>query len=116
MFVEKDGDIIIRERQASTERRGDGSLRRVDNIIDTGKDVGESFNLRVNDDGFNYEAFIDNNFVASGTWDRGNAPTVARWGNYVQAEPFERSAGRGGRLTGDQEQIVLVSGARATVE
>lgn len=116
MFAEKDGDIVLRERRASTERRRDGTLRPVDNVIDTNKDIGESFNLRVKDDGRNYEAFIDDKSMASGTWDRGNTPTVARWGNYVQAEPFESQAGRGGKLTGDQEQVVLVSGAKVTVE
>lgn len=117
MFAQADGDIILKRRLAKTVTNDQNNTRQVDDVIDTGKNVGESFNLRVNDDGLNYEAFIDNKSVAKGQWERGNARTVARWGNYVQANSADRAEARrerrqaGGILTGDEPQVVLVSGA-----
>jgi hypothetical protein len=101
LWVEKDGDIIIVKRNQVFSRN---------EKIDTGFNVGQSFNFRVTDDGFNYKAFINNQEKASGSWERGNTPTVARWGIYVQG-------GTSGILSGsvNDEQIVYVSGARVTL-
>lgn len=78
--------------------------------IVTGKTAGQSFNLRVTDDGFNYKVFIDNVEKAAGSWDRGNLKSVCRWGAYVQG-------GSSGVLTGSvsDPQIVYISGAQVTV-
>lgn len=100
MFVETDGDIVLIERN----RVFRNNVRR-----DTGFNVGQSFNLRVVDDGFSYQAFINNRLTASGSWERGNTPTVQRWGAYVQG-------GSNGVLTGRANDpfVVYVSGARVT--
>ncbi|AWW32837.1 hypothetical protein DN752_23340 [Echinicola strongylocentroti] len=78
--------------------------------ISTGKTIGQSFNLRVTDDGFNYKVFIDNVEKASGTWDRANLKSVCRWGAYVQG-------GSDGILPGSvsNPEIVYISGARVTL-
>jgi hypothetical protein len=101
MWVEKDGDIILVKRNVIFSQN---------EKIDTGYDVGESFNLRVTDDGFSYKAFINNVELASGTWERGDTPTVARWGAYVQG-------GNQGVLGGsvNDAEVVYVSGARVQV-
>ncbi|WP_111980000.1 hypothetical protein [Algibacillus agarilyticus] len=101
LWVEKDGDVILVKRN---------SVFSQNEKIDTGYNVGQGFNLRVVDDGYNYKAFINNVEKAAGTWERGNTPTVARWGIYVQG-------GESGVLNGtiNDEQIVYVSGARATL-
>lgn len=98
LWVEKDGDIILVKRNAVFSQN---------TKIDTGYNVGQSFNLRVTDNGYNYKAYINNVEKASGTWERGDTPTVARWGIYVQG-------GENGILSGtvNDEQIVYVSGAR----
>lgn len=103
MWVEKDGDIILVKR---ADKKSDWEK------IDTGKDVGQSFNLRVTDDGFSYKAFINNVLLAEGTWERGDTPTVARWGAYVQGGT---SGVLEGSITAGDEQVVYVSGARVTV-
>lgn len=100
MFAETNGDIVLIERNPVFSQ----------NVVqDTGFDVGESFNLRVVDDGFNYRAFINNKLTASGSWERGDTPTVQRWGAYVQG-------GANGILTGNNRNpfVVYVSGARVT--
>lgn len=100
MWVQKDGDVVLVKRNPVFSQN---------EIIDTGYDVGDSFNFRVTDDGFNYKAFINNSLKAQGTWERGNTPTVARWGIYVQG-------GTSGVLTGSvsSPEVVYVSGARVT--
>lgn len=100
LWVEADGDVIIVKRR---DRKSDWVK------IDTGKDVGDSFNLRVTDDGLNYKVYIDNVEKASDSWDRDNLKSVCRWGAYVQG-------GTSGVLTGSvsNPQIVYVSGARVT--
>jgi len=100
LWVEKDGDIILVKRNEVFSRN---------EKIDTGYDVGQSFNLRVVDDGYSYKAFVNDVEKAAGTWERGNAPTVARWGAYVQG-------GSNGVLTGRSNDpiVVYVSGARVT--
>ncbi|GAB3661494.1 hypothetical protein GCM10028791_36050 [Echinicola sediminis] len=77
--------------------------------ISTGKSVGESFNLRVTDDGYNYKVFIDDVEMAAGSWDRGNLKSVCRWGGYVQG-------GGGGVLTGsvNNPQVIFISGVLVT--
>lgn len=102
MWVEKDGDIILVKRNAIFSQN---------EKIDTGYDVGESFNLRVTDDGFSYKAFIDNVELASGSWERGDTPTVARWGAYVQG-------GNEGILSGsvNDAEVVYISGAQVQVD
>ncbi len=102
MWAEKDGDIIL-------IKRGDNGDRNIK--IDTGFNVGQSFNLRVVDDGYNYKAFVNNMMLADGSYERGDAPTVARWGAYVQG-------GSHGVLTGgvNDDVIVYVSGARVVVK
>lgn len=99
LWVEKDGDIILVKRNQVFSQN---------EKIDTGFNVGQSFNLRVTDDGYNYKAFINNVEKAAGTWERGDTPTVQRWGIYVQG-------GESGILSGtiNDEQVVYVSGARA---
>lgn len=101
LWVEADGDIIIVKRRP---KKSDWVK------IDTGKDVGDSFNVRVTDDGLNYKVFIDNVEKASDSWDRGDLKSVSRWGAYVQG-------GTDGVLTGSvsDAQIVYISGARVTV-
>lgn len=98
LWVEKDGDIILVKRNA---------VFSLNEKIDTGYNVGESFNLRVVDDGYSYKAFINNALKAEGVWERGDTPTVARWGIYVQG-------GTSGILDGtvSDEQVTYVSGAR----
>lgn len=78
--------------------------------ISTGYRVGQSFNVRVTDDGYNYKVFINNVLKASGTWDRGNLLSVCRWGAYVQG-------GSDGILPGSvsNPEIVYISGARVTL-
>lgn len=102
LFVERDGDIVLIERRDS--RLGLNNVRR-----DTGFNVGQSFNLRVVDDGFRYRASINGKLTASGTWERGTTPTVQRWGAYVQG-------GTNGILTGRNSNpfVLYVSGARVT--
>lgn len=102
LFVERDGDIVLIERRDS--RQGLFNVRR-----DTGFNVGQSFNLRVVDDGFRYRASINGKLTASGTWERGTTPTVQRWGAYVQG-------GTNGILTGRNSNpfVLYVSGARVT--
>ncbi len=102
LWVEKDGDIILVKRNEVFSRN---------EKIDTGYSVGQSFNLRIVDDGYSYKAFINNVEKASGVWERGDSPTVARWGAYVQG-------GSNGVLTGsvDDPIIVYVSGARVTLD
>lgn len=98
LWVEQDGDIIIVKRKP---KKSDWVK------IDTGKDVGDSFNLRVVDDGLDYKVFINNVKMAEDSWDRGNLKSVCRWGAYVQG-------GTDGVLTGSvsNPEIVYVSGAR----
>lgn len=103
MFVEKNGDITIVNRENQSER------------IDTGFDVGDSFDFEVVDNGNKYTVFLNGEEFTSGTWDRGNTPTTARWGAYVQRD-FQRDGVREGRLTGTQEQVIYVSGAQVTRE
>jgi hypothetical protein len=101
LWVEADGDVVIVKRR---QRKSDWVR------IDTGKDVGDSFNFRVTDDGLNYKVFIDNVKMADDSWDRGNLKSVARWGAYVQG-------GSNGVLEGlvSDPQIIFISGARVTV-
>ncbi|WP_200979989.1 hypothetical protein [Echinicola sp. 20G] len=42
--------------------------------------MGESFNLRVTDDSYNYKVFINDVEMAAGSWDRGDLKSVCRWG------------------------------------
>lgn len=79
--------------------------------ISTGYTVGQSFNVRITDDGYNYKVFINNSLKASGTWDRGNLLSVCRWGAYVQG-------GSSGILSGsvNNPEIVYISGARVTLQ
>jgi|GEM_PF-1786719 len=102
MWAEKDGDIIL-------IKRGENGGRNTK--IDTGFDVGQGFNLRVVDNGYAYKAFVNNKLLADGVYERGDAPTVARWGAYVQG-------GSQGILTGgtNDDFIVYVSGARVDVK
>lgn len=99
--IEADGDIIIIKRGVTWAQN---------EYIDTGYGVGQSFNLRVTDDGYNYKVFINNVLKASGSYYRGNLLTVCRWGAYVQG-------GSSGILTGSvsNPEIVYVSGARVTL-
>ena len=101
LWVEADGDVVIVKRR---QRKSDWVK------IDTGKNVGDSFNFRVTDDGRNYKVFIDNVEMADDSWDRGNLKSVSRWGAYVQG-------GEDGVLDGlvSDAQIIFVSGARVTV-
>lgn len=101
LWVEADGDVVIVKRR---QRKSDWVK------IDTGKDVGDSFNFRVTDDGLNYKVFVDNVKLADDSWDRGNLKSVSRWGAYVQG-------GEDGVLDGlvSDAQIIFVSGARVTV-
>lgn len=94
----KNGDIVIVQRMPS-------GVPRI--ITDTNKNVGQSFNLRVSDDGLNYRVYIDGRRRVTGSWDRGNDISVCRWGAYVQG-------GSAGVLTGslNNPQVVYVSGAR----
>lgn len=102
LFVQPDGRVVLRPRNP---RGGKGTP------IQTGFGVGQSFNLRVVDDGLNYRAFINNKLLASGQWKRGDTPTVARWGAYIQQGPGV------GVLEGSlrEPQVVFVSGARVTL-
>lgn len=79
--------------------------------ISTGFSVGESFNFRVTDDGFNYKVFVNDELKASGSYERKNLKSVCRWGAYVQG-------GSEGVLTGDLDnpEVIYVSGARVTLE
>lgn len=95
LFAEKDGDIVIKRREA------------IGKPIDTGKNVGEAFDLKVVDTGNKYFVTIDGERKATGEWNRGDTPTVARWGAYVQG-------GEDGVLPEGNAQIVHVSGARVT--
>lgn len=97
LFVQKDGDIVVKNRSNLSQP------------LDTGFDVGDSFDFEVEDNGKNYTVFINGRRFTSGTWDRGNTPTTARWGAYVQ-----RDGSRDGVLQGSQEQVVYVSGVRVT--
>lgn len=101
LFVQPDGRVVLRDRRPAG---GKGTP------VDTGFGVRQSFNLRVVDDGLNFRAFINNRLMHSGQWQRGDTPTVARWGAYIQG-------GDNGILTGPMRraQIVYVSGARVTV-
>lgn len=94
------GSIDVLQRNAAPNGR---TIR-----IVTGKKAGESFNLRVTDDGETYKAFIDDKEVATAKYDRKNLKSVCRWGAYVQG-------GDTGVLTGTKPQIVYVSGARVTL-
>lgn len=102
LFVETDGKITLVERAIEWGER---------TVIDTGKRVGDSFDLRVVDNGLNYQAFIDNQLMAEGSWDRGDTPTAARWGAYVQG-------GDAGILKGsmDSPHVTFVSGAQLRLD
>lgn len=101
LFAQADGSIVLRDRAPA------GGKGR---IIQTGFRVGQSFNLRVVDDGYNFSAFINGRRLISGVWERGDTPTVARWGAYVQGNGA-------GVLEGplSNPQVVYVSGAQVTV-
>ncbi|WP_200979966.1 hypothetical protein [Echinicola sp. 20G] len=101
LHVTASGDIDIIKRGVSWAQN---------QRISTGKSVGQSFNLRVTDDGFTYRVYIDNVQKATGTWDRANLKSVCRWGAYVQG-------GANGILPGSvsNPEIVYVSGARVTL-
>lgn len=95
LFAQPDGDIVIKRREDTR------------NPIQTGKKVGDKFDLKVVDTGNKYFVTIDGERKAEGSWNRGNTPTVSRWGAYVQGSAE-------GVLTGSDAQIVHVSGATVT--
>lgn len=100
LWIRTNGDIDIVKRK---EKKEDWVY------IDTGYRVGQSFNLRVTDDGKNYKVYINNVLKASDSWDRQGDVSACRWGAYVQG-------GSQGVLTGSVSNptTVYVSGARVT--
>lgn len=106
LFVQKNGEVVLRTRKA-TGGKGE--------TVKTGFKAGESFDLRVVDDGLNFQAFINDEEMLSGQWKRGDTETVARWGIYVQQDLRTRSPGvlEGGL---DEPQVVFVSGANVSID
>lgn len=99
VFAEPDGTIV------AIDRNNAGSP------IDTGKVVGESFDLTVEDNGKQFRALIDGVEIASNEWERGSLSTSSRWGAYAQREAGNPDPGSGILEEGDP-QIVYVSNAR----
>ncbi len=64
------GDIILNHRRGT-------------DIVLAKNMTGKSFDIRVRDDGYNYEVFYNGNFIAKGFWERPTGGTSFRWGMYV---------------------------------
>jgi hypothetical protein len=84
--IKDNGDVVV------DNRRGD------DKVALTNMN-GKAFDLRVRDNGQNWEAFINGNMISQGSFSRGTASTF-RWGIYM------------GKSTPTQDIMIFVSGAK----
>ncbi len=66
------------------------------NLVETGR----QFDLRVRDNGHDYEVYVDGNLKVSGSYDRQGLHSTFRWGMYV-----------GGRTRPAHDAMLLVTGA-----
>jgi hypothetical protein len=84
-----DGDITLNHRR-----------HKKDEIIARNM-TGRSFDLKVRDNGHEYEVYLDGKKVGDGHYDRPEGHTVFRWGMYV-----------GGKALVRHDAMVFVTGAR----
>jgi len=66
-------------------------------------ETGRQFDLRVRDNGYDYEVYVNGNLEVSGSFDRQGLHNTFRWGMYV-----------GGRTRPDHDAMLLVTGATVT--
>lgn len=65
--------------------------------------TGREFQLKVRDNGLDYEVYIDGDLKATGSYDRRGLHSTFRWGMYV-----------GGRRKPSQDHMILYTGATVT--
>ena len=64
---------------------------------------GRQFDLRVRDNGYDYEIYLNGNLELTGHYDRQGLPSTFRWGMYV-----------GGKRLVSKDAMILVTGATIT--
>ena len=69
------------------------------NLVETGR----QFDLRVRDNGYDYEVYVDGDLKVTGSYDRQGLHSTFRWGMYV-----------GGRTRPAHDAMLLVTGATVT--
>ncbi len=79
--VEGNGNIVLDDR----------NLPASGNIIIKTNAIGKSFNIRVRDNGRDWECFLDNVSVATGSYNRPNGHNQFRWGMYASKKQVKNS-------------------------
>ncbi len=87
--------------QLNMNANGDITLNRrvgTDEVIATGM-TGKAFDIRVRDDGLNYEVYLNGTLAGTGSYSRPSGYTTFRWGMYM------------GASTVNNDAMIFVSGA-----